>query len=267
MKFDRDVMQDKLLKEFEKLSPEPQFKSDNSFIKITFSKKMIILLLAVLFIFIVILFFSFFKNSSQEVIIKADNSPVRIHPVDPGGMVIPHKDSTVYNTIKEDKKKDNSLTTKTLPKPEEPLISEQEGKKEQVVDPLAYIIDGFPEKTYDKKVVTQEAPLKLQENLYKQKDKLKVVKESQTRNHYRVQLGSFKKREEAVALSEKLPKIYPSLFAHLTFDIEQALIENRGIFYRVKAGPFKNESAARQFCQKITHNPQEQGCFVVFKKD
>jgi cell division septation protein DedD len=60
------------------------------------------------------------KSTREILIIKADNAPTKIEPQDPGGMIIPDMDKTIYDAISGSKNKEEKVE-RILPAPEEPI--------------------------------------------------------------------------------------------------------------------------------------------------
>ncbi len=54
-------------------------------------------------------------------VVKADSSPLKQAPEDPGGWKFPHQDKTIYETISSRKQGGSDVAEKTAPAPEEPL--------------------------------------------------------------------------------------------------------------------------------------------------
>jgi len=79
-------------------------------------------------------------------------------------------------------------------------------------------------------------------------------------SHY-IQLGSFQDRAAAEKAYDVKVKQYNSLIADLGVDYERADLGDKGVFYRVKAGPLP-ESEARSRCEKILAQTPG-GCLVI----
>lgn len=78
---------------------------------------------------------------------------------------------------------------------------------------------------------------------------------------YKVQLGSFKSAEDVDASWKQLQKKYSSLLGNLSHRMQKADLGNKGVFYRLKVGPFTNVSDAQTLCQKLRE--KKQGCLFV----
>jgi len=89
-----------------------------------------------------------------------------------------------------------------------------------------------------------------------------VVSKKEERG-YRVQLGSFKSRDDAIASWNIVAKKYKEIIGNSDHIIEKADLGSKGVFYRLQLGNFKKESESRQVCQELSE--QKQGCFIVKK--
>ncbi len=99
----------------------------------------------------------------------------------------------------------------------------------------------------DLKVVPEKAPIEAP----------KPVKTSGTR----IQLGAFKSEKIAADDWKRLQRLHPEVLGKLNFSVERKDLGDKGIFYRLQAGPFDSGSEARLVCKKLIE--KQQGCFVV----
>jgi hypothetical protein len=78
---------------------------------------------------------------------------------------------------------------------------------------------------------------------------------------FKIQLSAV--RTEAAAKTEwdKLKKAHSSVLGRLTLNVEKADLGQKGIYYRIQAGPFADRSAADVACQELTK--QKASCLVV----
>ncbi len=81
---------------------------------------------------------------------------------------------------------------------------------------------------------------------------------------YFVQLASVKSDESARKEWLRLQKAHSELFDDLTLDVQRADLGDRGIFYRIRTGPFPNRSTAQDMCAQI--KAAELDCLVVRDK-
>lgn len=86
---------------------------------------------------------------------------------------------------------------------------------------------------------------------------------SKTINGFKVQLGSFQVEGDVEIEWKKIQAKFPSLTEGLSYISERADLGSKGIYYRLKVGPFKTEKDARDLCAKF--NEKQQGCIFVKK--
>ena len=75
-----------------------------------------------------------------------------------------------------------------------------------------------------------------------------------------VQLASMRSRSAAEAAEKRLRARHPQLLSALPFQILQADLAEKGIFFRVFAGPFASAQQAERLCARLKQ--QETPCFV-----
>jgi SPOR domain len=76
----------------------------------------------------------------------------------------------------------------------------------------------------------------------------------------RLQLGSVPSEAEARAEWARLKQRYPDLLAGMDMAVQRADLGDKGIFYRIQAGPV-DDSRAQATCSKLM--AQRVGCFIV----
>lgn len=80
---------------------------------------------------------------------------------------------------------------------------------------------------------------------------------------YLVQLGSVRSADAAEMVWAKAVKAAPALFATVQKEVEQVDLGPQGIFFRVRAGPFANRSAADGFCNAL--KTAGESCFATIR--
>jgi cell division septation protein DedD len=81
---------------------------------------------------------------------------------------------------------------------------------------------------------------------------------------YFVQLASVKSDQSARQEWTRLQKVHPALFDDLALDVQRADLGDRGIFYRIRTGPFPNRATAQDMCAQI--KAAKLDCLVVRDK-
>lgn len=218
--------------------------------------------------------------------VKADKTPVKKAPQDPGGMQIPNQDKKIYTKIESNGSKEPlPKVVKILPAPEKPLnmneyINQQKKEKslesaikqgsiniEQAAIPTpnnssrsikrdSKKIDNVTKKTLPSPVVSST----------KVTPPVEAVKESvqtitKTAKNYSIQLGAFKNRQDASSEFDRINKRAGNIFADEKYRIEKADLGIKGIFYRLKAGQYNSSEEAKATCSRLQQD--NINCFVV----
>lgn len=282
-------------------------------------------------------------------LIRADKSPVRVRPKDPGGMHIAYQDKKVYETISNDVKAELPEVTRLLPKPEEPVnrreiveITSEDGEISKIVDDVLKneksrndtkinvqrdgldvdelfeeaknridrpIYEKIIEDTKYNQALSQQKELRrrLRENMDKRAEELAKVepaaggdaanekevmeeeapklkkltsediKKPETEKarvkkadppkadvagkSYKVQLGAFRSEQDVQKSWKVLKSRYGTILEGLESYTEKADLGEKGIFYRLKAGPLASEAKARKVCKELSE--KKQGCLFV----
>jgi hypothetical protein len=78
---------------------------------------------------------------------------------------------------------------------------------------------------------------------------------------YRVQLGSSKLKDRAEAAAQRLNKQHAEILGDARVAAVRADLGDRGVYYRLWAGPFADKGAADALCDKL--KARKQGCLTV----
>lgn len=206
-------------------------------------------------------------------LIRADKTPLRVKPEEPGGMAVPNKDSTIFDTLKgqrEEGEIENLLEDSgdTASVAREEVASKVEKKTEPLVD-LELEEEEVAPAVADQKI-EQEAAKSPDENpsvesvieTLKQENKIEAAKAepmapkpvqektelskpasiSSDGSTY-IQLAAVKSEAEASAQWTKFKSKNPELNA-LTMRVQKADLGAKGVFYRIQAGPLTQDKAA-----------------------
>lgn len=228
-------------------------------------------------------------------IIRADATPYKAAPDDPGGMEIPYRDSTIFETIREaDNQEGDSRVESLLPPPEEPIAREQmfAGLKTETLEgddaakPAAPALDAGPMPAASetasehkgeilpeqKAMESTPAPVKQPATPAVEEEKAvktepaagdataKAVPNSSSGTHY-IQLGSVKDRSGAEAEWKKLQKEFPAQLGSLTLRVQSVDLGAKGTFYRIQGGSVA-QAQAKNICSAIAAK-RPGGCIVV----
>jgi hypothetical protein len=222
-------------------------------------------------------------ENGPVLVIRADTAPYKTAPEDPGGMEIPYRDSTVFETLRsaDADDREESKVESLLPPPEQPIERAQmfaglktEPIEEDAEAPAEAEPDIGPtpsdEKAFAVPAPVQEMPAASSGTETRAAATepaagdaaVKTMPESDSGGgtHY-VQLGSLKDRATADAEWTKLQKQFPSELGSLTLRVQQADLGAKGKFFRIQAGAVSKEQA-QKICSSIS-GKRAGGCLVV----
>lgn len=78
---------------------------------------------------------------------------------------------------------------------------------------------------------------------------------------FRIQIGAMRTEEEARQVWESVRRKHGDVVAGKTMSISRVELGERGVFFRVYAGPLADRDAARDACAKLVRAGS--GCLVV----
>ena len=81
---------------------------------------------------------------------------------------------------------------------------------------------------------------------------------------YFVQLASVKSDDGARKEWARMQRAHPDLLGDLELSVQSADLGERGIFFRIRTGPFPNRATAQDMCWQI--KAAKLGCLVVREK-
>ncbi len=218
------------------------------------------------------------KTSADGVpIVRAESGDYKVEPDDKGGMIIPNKDSTIFETMDHDTKPEKKVES-LLEDSEQPMKKEQAFVEDETTppeekqdEPMAVrgsdsdkaVVKAEPveivkpeEKPVVKEAVKEvvKAPVAKKVNIIdalKEEagtKKAEAVKPAPKGNVY-IQLAAVKSEADAKAKWTKLKASYSSL-SSLSLKVQKADLGAKGTFYRVQAGPTSADNAT-SICAKI----------------
>ncbi len=231
-------------------------------------------------------------SESVAPLIKAEEGPAKIRPEEPGGMEVPYQDKLVYDRLAPDQAEPS--VERLLPPPEAPLpppqtaelpppvaapldsagvqvpeppppspliaLIETEVPKSAVPPPLTAGIEtaapeAVPPPPVPEVAATQEAaPAKEAESVT---DLTAAPVKS-----YRVQVAAVRSSEAAYGGWQRLQAQHEDLLGKLKLTVQRVdLGPEKGVFYRVQAGPLADRAAARDLCTKLSL--RRVGCLIV----
>lgn len=220
----------------------------------------VLAIIALIVVFAGVVFFAYkqgLKQGAQDnpPVIRADDSPSKVAPLNPGGMKIPHQDRSVYDRMSGSGESDGlSDAEHLLPKAEEPMAMQPAAP---AVPPTPTDVQPAPVSPVETTpsvtpaLLTPTAPAAPQ-------PQPAAKAATATAGGYVAQIAAF--RDEASARTEfrNLQKKFPSLIG-MTADIQKADLGNKGIYYRLRAG-YLDKSAAQTLCTEL--KAKGQACLV-----
>jgi len=197
-------------------------------------------------------------------VVKADTSPVKAEPVDPGGMEVPHQDSTVFDPLE---KKASGEVEKLLPTPEEPMDKEAAIQSAEGPTPpppveanIAPKLDLAPQ-TQESSNITEKLVPREAEPVAPAKAESKSVPAAPASGNVYIQLGSYRDMDGLKKDWEWVKKKYPDFLGKLTMKTEKVDLPAKGTYYRLQAGKV-TEARAREICDVLKKSIPG-GCLLV----
>ncbi|HEX7970398.1 MAG TPA: SPOR domain-containing protein [Stellaceae bacterium] len=207
--------------------------------------------------------------STEVPLLRADEQPTKKRPSDPGGMEIPEQDSIVLN-------RSEPKVEQLLPPPETPMArpapaeppapapgpgaatpapsSAQPGSEPPSSAAAPAPAPPAPPAAAAPPAPTPSAP----ERTARAAAPPPPVPAGKG---YRLQLGSVRTPDRAKAEWERLKREQGDLLGSLAFTAARADLGERGIFYRIQAGPIADAAAAERQCNELKRRGV--GCILV----
>ncbi|MBX2830770.1 MAG: SPOR domain-containing protein [Rhodospirillales bacterium] len=229
------------------------------------------------------------QDDGKLPILLPDPSPIKIRPEDPGGMEVPHRDTTVYDQL-SDVDPDANVVLQELPdmprtpevvptkKAEQvaegpvegedeasmPSASEPAGETTSPVDVESSSVKApeiiEPELTDAQKAVAaaeqREAETKASKPIEQEANAVAVSK-----GNFRIQLASLREESGASAEWKRLSSKNKDLLGSLQMFVQRTDLEDKGVYYRLQAGPLADATAAEKLCADLKQ--RNVGCLIV----
>ncbi|HUC63146.1 MAG TPA: SPOR domain-containing protein [Alphaproteobacteria bacterium] len=237
------------------------------------------------------------RRGSESVapLIRADQTPYKVKPENPGGMDIPNQDKLIYREVTPNGIANKPEAEKLLPPPEQPMarptpeVASAAPAASSASEPVKPIVPApsgatvarpagvpgyvpmapVPAPTADKPVSAAPATppasaASAQTTAPKVASATSSAKAAPVSlaNAWRVQLGAFRSNGDAQNNWARLRKAHPDLLGALTLAVERIdLGPNRGVFYRMQAGPLPDKDVAGALCDRL--KAAHVGCIAV----
>lgn len=162
------------------------------------------------------------QSEGKVPLIRAERTPIKVRPSSPGGLRIPDRNMLIYGE-KEPK------IERLLPGPEEPL-------PRPVAKPSPTPVRAAPVTPAEqKKLVPSSA----------------APRPRPDEAEARIQLGALRSEVAARAEWQRLRRAEPEILGHLSVETVRSDLGEKGVFYRIEAGPFASSAEASKICREL----------------
>lgn len=229
-------------------------------------------------------------------VIRAEETPIKRRPEDPGGMAIPDRDKLVYERLKGTETPPK--VERLLPGPEEPQTPPMSGGGSDFSKPVGTEGASRMPEPVEPKEIAKEAPIvetpgtgDAAKSDGAKGDRMAGTSKSTPASDptpaevgnivkppvasvappvarfatrgpaYRVQLVAVRSEERARAVWRGLVKKHDDLLGSLRHDVVRADLGGKGVYYRLRAGLFADKDAANFLCAKL--KALKVGCITV----
>ena len=229
-------------------------------------------------------------------LIRAESGPVKIPPRDAGGLQVPNQDKQVFDVLVAEAP--DERVEQLLPPPDEPLPApEPEPEPDPplaalgpgaeilvaelpVVEPVLEPVpepepdpEPAPEPEPEPVVVLEPAaapapePEPVPDPVAAPQVEVAVAAlpdaqpDPDLLASHRIQLGSFRNEDTALAAWDSILKTNPAILEGLEPLVRQADLGDRGIFYRLQAGPLESSIVAIALCDVL--KVKDVACLVI----
>lgn len=220
-------------------------------------------------------------------VVRADGGPVKIRPDDPGGLEVPHQDKRIYERMAGDETPVED-EARLRPEAERPVARETliassvTGAGGSAVETTVAPVAPPPKAAASASGSAPAAPPppsspgKAAETKVKPAPKAKPAPRAAvappprtavapqtgaSRSPPRVQLGSYRSAADAERAWQRLSTREKPILGAVDPLVARADLGDRGVFYRLQAGPFESVEAARAACARLKQ--RKLGCLVV----
>jgi hypothetical protein len=237
--------------------------------------------------------------SGAPPLIRADQSPTKIAPDNPGGMQVPNQDKQIYERLPGNSAQApaGGQTEKLLPPPERPSAAPTQpnvatspsvtvpNRNAQPVpnqapagqapgasgvpnrtdapsaNSIAPATPGQPQSVTPPRTAAAPAPAQQTQTPAATPAPAARTVTATAGGSAKIQLASLKDQAAATATWTALQKKFPAELGGLQPSYERVEIANKGTFIRLQAGPLKDRAEAQAACSALA--AKNQGCIVV----
>ena len=207
-------------------------------------------------------------------LVKAENSPIRVKPDNPGGLEVPNRDRLILKNLETANPSKLGVPEKLIPRAESPIFTNNKESSLAAPDNEKISKDKGVEQKQEKiktsKLKRKSSELKKSEGYNKgqgekrQKNKSLTIETKQEviskAATHRVQLASLAKQKAADKFWKQMKKKHPTLFAEMLGRVVKIKLKSKGTFYRVQ-GDAISRNTAEKICKIM--KTKKQACLVV----
>ena len=207
-------------------------------------------------------------------LVKAENSPIRVKPDNPGGLEVPNRDRLILKNLETANPSKLGVPEKLIPRAESPIFTNNKEPSLAAPDNEKISKDKEVEQKQEKiktsKLKRKSSELKKSEGYNKGQDekgqknkpltietKQEVISKAAT---HRVQLASLAKQKAADKFWKQMKKKHPTLFGEMLGRVFKIKLKSKGTFYRVQ-GDAISRNTAEKICKIM--KTKKQACLVV----
>ena len=216
------------------------------------------------------------KGTGTPPVVKADRTPTKVQPENPGGMAVPNQDKQVYERL-AGQPPATTQVERLLPPPERPAAT-------TAIPPMpppppaasssppatAMPPPSPPAPPPAPPVTTAAAPpppppsaLSSPPSAPSPPPPVAAKTASVPSGAARIQLAAHRDVASAATDWKRLQKKFPDTLGGLTSHFEEVTLAGKGTFQRLQAGPFADRATAQAACDKLKASKQD--CIVVGK--
>jgi hypothetical protein len=195
-------------------------------------------------------------------LIRADDKPTKIKPDQPGGMVIPDQNASIYND-----KPGTPGVEKLLPPPEQPMARPVAPKEPAATaGPIAFPPAAAPAQPPATTPAPRQPAAATPAPKAPAKPEVKATQanapmKSLPAGPARIQLAALRSPEAAKDEWARLKREHPELLGKLTAVAVRADLGDKGVWYRVQTQEFSDGAAAERLCADL--KKQKVGCSLA----
>ncbi len=191
-------------------------------------------------------------------LIRADKEPDKVKPAQPGGMKIPDQNASIYS-----EKPGLPAVEKLLPPPEKPMPRPLPAEKLAAPAPPAPV-GGVPAPSAAAAPAPAAAVAAPPPPVAKRPTRQSPAAAHPTAGAAKpvqVRLASMRSPEAARVEWARLKRTNPDLLGNLKANAVRTDLGERGIYYRIEAGPLPDAAAAERLCRELKQ--RKLGCILA----